>query len=474
MKKFKRTLSLLLCLIMVACLVPTTVFAEGSEPEKYDVWVAGTQVTSANAGNILGDGAASYDAATNTLTVSKNITAPGYCIQVKTTEEFTLDIDGDVTISSKGNYAIFNEGSDKLTVTGDNLTIDSHFGIHSGKGSVDMTANEVVIKSAGNAIYAFKDITIDCDTLDIVGEECVYSAASSIDMTVDEVTIEAENRAIYAYAGVTIDCGTLDINGKYGIYVNDGSLDLTADEVDIEADLAIRTNRHNVTIDCNKFNSAGDGGVYAYLGSIIIENGTFDIRSTYTGENEENSYAIFYDNDFTYPSGSVVTAATEVDGTFEAYNESKKHSYDHVKIGTPTPATYTVTFNSDGGSEVAPQTIEEGGKVTKPADPTKEGFDFIGWTIQDKEWNFDNEVTGDMTLVAVWKEKEVTPPGGDDTTDPEDPTKPEGTTKPENNPSDVPQTGDNSMIWLWIALLFVSGAGVVATTVYGKKRFSVK
>ena len=40
--------------------------------------------------------------------------------------------------------------------------------------------------------------------------------------------------------------------------------------------------------------------------------------------------------------------------------------------------------------------------------------------------------------------------------------------------SDSPQTGDNSMIWLWIALLFVSGAGVVATTVYGKKRFSVK
>ena len=56
MKKFKRTLSLLLCLIMVAGLVTTTVFAEGSEPEKYNVWVAGTQVTSANAADILGNG----------------------------------------------------------------------------------------------------------------------------------------------------------------------------------------------------------------------------------------------------------------------------------------------------------------------------------------------------------------------------------------------------------------------------------
>ena len=50
---------------------------------------------------------------------------------------------------------------------------------------------------------------------------------------------------------------------------------------------------------------------------------------------------------------------------------------------------------------------------------------------------------------------------------PTDPTKPE-------NP-DSPQTGDNSMMGLWIALLFVSGAGVVGTTVYGrKKKYSVK
>lgn len=53
------------------------------------------------------------------------------------------------------------------------------------------------------------------------------------------------------------------------------------------------------------------------------------------------------------------------------------------------------------------------------------------------------------------------------------------TTKPEdtNKPSDdvqSPQTGDNSMMWLWVALLFVSGFGVVATTVYGKRRTARK
>ena len=51
------------------------------------------------------------------------------------------------------------------------------------------------------------------------------------------------------------------------------------------------------------------------------------------------------------------------------------------------------------------------------------------------------------------------------------------TTNPNNKPSDdvqSPQTGDNSMMWLWVALLFVSGFGVVATTVIGKKKSSAK
>ena len=49
------------------------------------------------------------------------------------------------------------------------------------------------------------------------------------------------------------------------------------------------------------------------------------------------------------------------------------------------------------------------------------------------------------------------------------PTNPDG-----DKPNDNPQTGDNSMMWLWVALLFVSGFGVVATTVIGKKKSSAK
>ena len=68
--------------------------------------------------------------------------------------------------------------------------------------------------------------------------------------------------------------------------------------------------------------------------------------------------------------------------------------------------TFTVTFDSRGGSEVSPKTVKvkKGGKVTKPAaDPLRDGFDFGGWTLNDAAFDFDNyTVSDDITLVAKW------------------------------------------------------------------------
>ena len=69
--------------------------------------------------------------------------------------------------------------------------------------------------------------------------------------------------------------------------------------------------------------------------------------------------------------------------------------------------TYTVTFNSDGGSTVASQSVIEGNKASKPKDPTKEGYNFKEWQLNGSAYNFNNTVTSDITLVAVWTEKPV-------------------------------------------------------------------
>ena len=67
--------------------------------------------------------------------------------------------------------------------------------------------------------------------------------------------------------------------------------------------------------------------------------------------------------------------------------------------------TYTVTFDSNGGTEVPPQTVLEGEKATKPADPTTFSDEFDGWYIDknfDKEFDFNTPITGDITLYAKW------------------------------------------------------------------------
>ena len=78
----------------------------------------------------------------------------------------------------------------------------------------------------------------------------------------------------------------------------------------------------------------------------------------------------------------------------------------------PAPTSYTVTFNTNGGSAVNQQTITAGGLVTKPADPTKDSFTFDGWYKDaglTKPFDFVNEtINADTTLYAKWTQNAPT------------------------------------------------------------------
>lgn len=66
---------------------------------------------------------------------------------------------------------------------------------------------------------------------------------------------------------------------------------------------------------------------------------------------------------------------------------------------------YTVTFDSCGGSNVNNQQISRGGKVNKPTTPTKSGYDFLGWYIDQQyteKFDFDTPINGNITLYARW------------------------------------------------------------------------
>lgn len=85
-----------------------------------------------------------------------------------------------------------------------------------------------------------------------------------------------------------------------------------------------------------------------------------------------------------------------------------------VLMGCPSPTDskpdpkpiqkFTISFDSDGGSEVPDQEVESGKKVAKPDDPEKEGWHFGGWLNSEGEgYDFNQAVTTDLILKANWQ-----------------------------------------------------------------------
>ena len=83
--------------------------------------------------------------------------------------------------------------------------------------------------------------------------------------------------------------------------------------------------------------------------------------------------------------------------------------------GSAMNNSYTVTFDSNGGSSVASQTVEEGQKAQEPQAPTKEPgtdyrYTFAGWYSDEyllHEYDFNTPVTEDITLYAKWNTVEI-------------------------------------------------------------------
>lgn len=102
---------------------------------------------------------------------------------------------------------------------------------------------------------------------------------------------------------------------------------------------------------------------------------------------------------------------------------------------------YTVSFNSNGGSDVAPQTIEYNKTATKPVDPTMDGHAFAGWygdKALEVPYNFNDPVTGSTTLFAKWTANKYTvsfQTNGGTAIDPQTVEYKESATKPAADPT---------------------------------------
>ena len=105
--------------------------------------------------------------------------------------------------------------------------------------------------------------------------------------------------------------------------------------------------------------------------------------------------------------------------TNQDYRVSTMDGQDHYKASCQDVTIIlstecTVTFESNGGTQVSDQNVQYGEKVHRPEDPVRKGYHLEGWyrdlDLQER-WNFDEDVVqGNMTLYAKWAEGE--PAGG--------------------------------------------------------------
>ena len=64
---------------------------------------------------------------------------------------------------------------------------------------------------------------------------------------------------------------------------------------------------------------------------------------------------------------------------------------------------YYVVFDSDGGSRVNSTTVKLNDKIEKPEDPTKDGYKFKYWALNNVEYDFNTKVRRNVKLVAIWE-----------------------------------------------------------------------
>ena len=219
-----------------------------------------------------------------------------------------------------------------------------------------------------------------------------------------------------------------------------------------------------------------DWGLF-YGGLYIYGNTTTGVIVTYKDGDSEYAKQVL-------PSGTLATrpdapAATpgytfggwnKADGT--AWDYASDKVTDNITLYAKWAAnTYMITFDTAGGSEIAPITQDYGTVITAPEAPTREGYTFIGW---DKEIPTTMPAEN-MTVTAQWKDSEK--PTGEikaETATPQPTVTPQPTQTAQPQPtvqpvSPIPSTGDTANPALWFALLIVSGSALAAIFVLRRK-----
>ena len=497
---------------MVLCLVPTTAFAEGetnrkveTEQElvdaladssvdiitlKNDIAIGTTltilrKVTLDLNGYVLkmtGSGSViildNKSGITGDLTLIDSNPTAEHKFKVNGVEPWVLDNSGTETVyggiitGGTGSRIFFSNGvegggviigSGALTMNGGNIVgciANEGGGLFLSDGSFTMNAGSIVGCSTPNrlttgeafygGIYAFGPIANRDTTgvitltggliknngkyaINAVYKTTIYANGGEVYGEVYlnqacKITCLAEDNGITAFKGKTVIGGTSSVNPShvdwglfYGglyIYGNTTGVIVTYKDGDSEyakqvlpsGTLATRPDAPAATpgYTFGGWNKA-DGTAWDYASDKVTDNITLYAKWA------ANTYTITFDTaggseiaPITQDYGTVITAPeapTREGYTFKGWDKEIPETMPTENITVKAQweiNQYTIAFDTAGGSEIAPITQDYGTAITAPAEPTREGYTFIGW---------DTEIPATMpaeniTLKAKWKDIE--------------------------------------------------------------------
>lgn len=267
----KKLFAILLSIVMVAGLLPTVAFAE----ENYNLYVNGEQFTSEKLSIACGEGTASYDPNTKTLTLDnatitnggKSDESPKYGIRVVGDTDLTIKLSGTNSITLDNGGGIFADGSsDNYNIVGDgkltiNVKWDALYTLN-GNISISEGAKLDITSAQGCGITSYNKGILSIDGAK-VAVSSYYTAASAKELEIknnSEVVLSAsEDQFNAVYMG--------DENGA-------GKIEIINSKVEATSHYPALFTEGNLTVNGGevKCTSTADGAIWT-KGDILIKGG---------------------------------------------------------------------------------------------------------------------------------------------------------------------------------------------------------
>ncbi len=224
-----------------------------------------------------------------------------------------------------------------------------------------------------------------------------------------------------------IDCTWDDMDGEYGRdlmygYFNRSTAMITG-ALDQQGSHRMEAYYNGMVPVCTQDSGATADSIGSYVtptaqtAAPVVTQQYTDDKVAVTLTSATPGAEIYYTIDSAVPSSSA-TRCFYYRGTFTAKPDTVINAVavcdtlwdSGITTARAETKTYTVKFDTGGGSKVSAQQVTAGKKVKKPSNPKRKKYTFEGWYTSKKyktKWNFGKKVTKNMTLYAKWKKVSV-------------------------------------------------------------------